>query len=150
MCYLITFKSTGILRIIDGHSSANSELPNFSNDSFLPYLQSFVLVRKLQKEVGRHFECSVRGVHASKYLPSMRSKNLKRWVQKIAGVTPLYSAYSLTIVTQNTICRRESLAELCHTLHCACSISWQVRVSTLKDFFLFRKFLQLQGKKRKY
>ena len=25
-----------------------------------------------------------------------------------------------------TIYRRESLAELCHTLHCACSISWQV------------------------
>ena len=53
MCYLITFKSTGILPVIDGHSSANSELPNFSNDSFLPYLQSFVLVRKLQKETIR-------------------------------------------------------------------------------------------------
>ena len=31
-----------------------------------------------QKEVGRHFECSVRGVPASKYLPSMRSKNFKK------------------------------------------------------------------------
>ena len=77
LCYLISFKSTGILPVIDGHSSANSELPNFSNNYFLPYLQSFVFLHKLQK-VGRHFECSVRGVRASKHLPSMRTKNFKK------------------------------------------------------------------------
>ena len=109
MCYLITFKSTGILPVIDGHSSANSELPNFSNDSFLLYLQSFVLVRKLQKEVGRHFECSVRGVRASKYLPSMRSKNFKKVGTENRGSSThwgllIYLEIVLVYLRQSTTC----------------------------------------------
>ena len=96
LCYLISFKSTGILPVIDGHSSANSELLIFSNNSFLPYLQSFVFSRKLHY---RKKLVAILNVSSGGCVPQSTcracAKILKRWVQKIAGVPPLYSLYSL-------------------------------------------------------
>ena len=51
-----------------------------------------------QKEVGRHFECSVRGCVPLNTCRACAPKILKKWVQKIARVTPLYSLCSMVKV----------------------------------------------------
>ena len=57
--------------------------------------RKFLSLTDSQKEVGRHFECSVRGCVPQSTCRACALKILKKWVQKIAGVPPLYSPYSL-------------------------------------------------------
>ena len=47
-------------------------------------------------------------------------------VKRYHAIADVRGRRSFRLSHKITIYRRESLAELCHTLHCACSISWQV------------------------